>query len=268
LVLAGLSEHKLEETYFELGETVYRPNFKNIKTDEDLAREEFRGAILRYLLGMDYDALIHACFALEAGLLVKDKEKLDRGELEKKDIRSPFTLGRNMGLWLPKSKENKYGKGFVRNKSVIKQLERVKLTRDCHIHGFNFIGFLIKWLKNELAQYKLGLSVLSSVKANIEKANDQKILEAIDKIRDLIPSDLLKTIEPFLNPKAIRMIISDATTATKTIENLSDFSWCAEEEAMKLVEKRLEKYGWDFFHLVAKETLYDTYSVLTYIGIL
>lgn len=267
-ILVGLSKHKLEETYFEFGEKIYRPKFKNIKTNEDLSREEFRGAILRYLLGMDEDALIHACFALEAGLLVKDEEKLKMEELENKDIRHPFTLGKNISLWLPKSKKNKYGKGFIRDKMIIKKLQRVKLTRDCHVHGFNFIASIVMWLKSGLVQYKLGVKLLDSMQVDLEKAKDEEILEKIEVARDFFPSDLIKQIEPFLHPKALRMILSDVITAAKTIENLSNFRWCAEKEPLKLTEKRLRKYGWDFFHLVAKETLYDTYDVLTHIGIL
>jgi len=266
-ILVGLSKHKIEETYFEFGKLVYRPSFKNIKTNEDIVREEFRGAVQRYLLGMDEDALIHACIALEASLLVKDEEKLKNGELKKRDIRYPFTLGKNMSLWLPKSKRNKYGKGFIKDETIIKQLKRAKLTRDCHIHGFNFIASIVLWLKSGLAQYKFGADLLESIKGILEKASNEELLEEIKKIRDFLPSELIDQIGPFLHPEAIRMILSDAMIGVKTIENLSDFRWCAEKEALKLVEERLEKYGWDFFHSVAKETLYDTYTILRRIGI-
>jgi len=268
-ILVGLSKHKMEETYFEFGKLVYRPRFKNIKTNEDIAREEFRGAVQRFLLGMDEDALIHACIALEVGLLVKDEEKLENGELKKKDIRHPFTLGKNVNLWLPKSKRNKYGKGFIKDETIIKQLKRAKLTRDCHIHGFNFIASLVLWLKSGLTQYKFGAGLLESIKAILEKTGDEELLEEIKKIGDFLPPELMDQIGPFLDPKAIRMILSDVTTGVKAIENLSDFRWCAEEEALKLVEERLEKYGLagDFFHFVAKETLYDTYAVLRHINI-
>ena len=268
-ILVGLSKHKMEETYFEFGKLVYRPRFKNIKTNEDIARKEFRGAVQRYLLGMDEDALIHACIALEAGLLVKDEEKLRNGELKKKDIRHPFTLGKNMSLWLPKSKRNKYGKGFIKDEIIIKQLKRAKLTRDCHIHGFNFIASLVLWLKSGLTQYRFGAELLESIKAILENTRDEELLEEIKKIRDFLPSELIDQIGPFLHPKAIRMILSDVIIGFKTIENLSDFRWCAAKEALKLAEKRLQKYGWagDFFHSVAKETLYDTYAILRHIDI-
>lgn len=268
-ILIGLSKHKLEETYFEFGKLAYRPRFKNIKTNEDFAREEFRGAVQRYLLGMDEDSLIHACIALEAGLLVKDDEKLKNGELKKKDIRLPFTLGKNMGLWLPKSKTNRYGKGFIKDEAIIEQLKRAKLTRDCHIHGFNFIASLVLWLKSGLTEYRFGAEFLESIKAILEKTRDEELLEEIKKIRDFLPSELHDQIGPFLHPEAIRMILSDVMSGFKTIENLSDFRWCAQEEALKLVKERIERYGLavGFFQSVAKETLYDTYAVLRHIDI-
>lgn len=267
-ILVGLSKHKIEETYFEFGDKVYRPRFKNIKSNEDLAREEFRGAVLRYLLDMNEDALIHTCFALEAGLLVKDDEKLRSGELRKNDIRRPFTLGKNVKLWSPKSEKNKYGKGFVWNEAILDKLERVELTRNCHIHGFNFIASSVMLLKSELIRYKSALKLLESLALGMEKATDEEILELIEMARGILPSDIMKHVEPLLQPKALRMIVSDVIAATETIENLSDFRWCAEKEPLELAKKRLQKYGRDFFHLVAKEALYDTYAVLTHIGII
>jgi chromosome condensin MukBEF complex kleisin-like MukF subunit len=71
-VLVGLSKHKWNKRILSLENLLYQPSFKNIKTNEDIAREEFGGEIQRYLLGMKEDALIHACIALEAGLLVRD----------------------------------------------------------------------------------------------------------------------------------------------------------------------------------------------------
>jgi hypothetical protein len=253
-IMICLSKYKLEDTYIEFGEMVYRPNFKNIKTNEDLAREEFRGAILRYLLGIDDDAIIHACSALEAGLLVKIEEKIKSGELKEKDIHHPFTLGRNVNLWLPKSAENKYGKGLITDEKIIKKLNRVKTTRDCHFHGFNFIASLMMFYKNQLKQ-SLGIIPLDLVKEHLEKDMDAEDLKKIEKILGL-PSGIVK------------QLISDFNTGIKTIENLSDFNRFAEEKPLKLAKKRIEKYGFDLFHSIAKETLYDTCAILKHIGIL
>jgi len=95
-ILVCLSKHKIEQTYFDLGVLVYHPTLKNTKNNEDIAREEFRGAVLRYLLAMDEDALIHACFAL-AGLPVKDGEKLRSQELDE------TTSFRKISCKLPRS---------------------------------------------------------------------------------------------------------------------------------------------------------------------
>lgn len=111
--------------------------------------------------------------------------------------------------------------------------------------------------------------VSSATFSILEKTRDEEILEEIKKICNLLPSDLIDGIGPFLHPEAIRMILSDVMISVKTIEDLSNFRWCADEEALKLVEERLEKYGLAgyFFHPVAKETLYDTYAVLSHLHI-
>jgi len=123
-------------------------------------------------------------------------------------------------------------------------------------------------LKTGLAEYENVVELLRLVMVDIEEASDEELANGIEQARNFFPSDMMERIKPFLDPKVIRMIMSDVMIGLETIKNLSDFRWCASKDAMKLVEDRVEKYGADFFHLTAKETLCDTYEILTRIGIL
>jgi Leucine-rich repeat (LRR) protein len=191
---------------------------------------------------------------LEAGLLVKIEEKIKKGELKEKDIPHPFTLGRNVNLWLPSSERNRYGRGYITNKRIISKLKRVKTTRDAHVHGFNFIASIVLLCKSPLKANIAGIKLLDLMNEALEKdASEEDVKETG------------KALESF---DITNQFIDDLRTGIKTINNLSNFRWCAEEEPLKLAERRLKKYALDPFHLIAKETLYDTYAVLAHIGIL
>ncbi len=183
---------------------------KNIRENEDLPRDEIRGASQRYIYGNFVDSIIWSCFSIEFGLLVRLDDALS--DTEKKVVPKPFTLARII--------EWAHSFSVLDEKSRNAAKEILKL-RNTHIHGSNFIAALILSYQSSLrSMEKVGIGV-------------EVIERGLDVISALMPkgapSSLLGRYEP-----------SEIVEAFKTIQSLSIFEWCADKKAIKEVEKEVD----------------------------
>jgi len=105
---------------------------KNIKENKDLARDEIRGSVQRYIYGNYLDSIFFSCFSVEFGLLIRLNEILS--EDEKKRAPKPFTLAKIIS-WA-----NTHS---ILDQKHTKIARRILQIRNAHIHGPNFVSALI-----------------------------------------------------------------------------------------------------------------------------
>lgn len=185
--------------------------FKNIRENEDLARDEMRGAAQRYIYGHFVDSIIWSCFSVEFGLLVRLDELLP--DIEKKRVPKPFTLGKIIN-WA-------YAFSILDDASKKAAKEILKL-RNVHIHGSNFISALI-------LSYKGNLEFLEGVGVSVEI-----IEQGLGLFSEIFPEEAMRPFLRHYEP-------SDIAEALKAIQSLSSFEWCADKRRIGSVKRELDK---------------------------
>lgn len=182
---------------------------------EDLAREEFRGAVQRYTLGFYEDAISHACFSVEMALLIKLDEKLSddkkseiyKGINRKEGQPRSFTFGDILSE--AQSKEARIVRGKELGKKIIALLEK----RNTYIHATNFLSGLIITMKGKI---------------NTEIETMLKDLEKIDNI-PLVGSHCLR----------LKVLLEEKH---KLIESFPNFSWCSKDKHRLNTQRSVEEY--------------------------
>lgn len=209
---------EIEGILEDLSKYPYDPinKFRNIQKNEDLPREEFRGAVQRYIYGQFVDSIIYSCFSVEFALLVQLDGILS--EEEKKRVPKPFTLGRIIDWASLPGEKNPYGKGLIRD-GTKNAAKRILELRNTHIHSSNFIS-----------------GVILSYKSIIELAKRAGVspdtIESGFELLKLLPKDaqlLLTQYKP-----------SDVIEAFKNIPSLSSFEWCSNKRLLRSTKEEIE----------------------------
>lgn len=185
--------------------------FRNLKNNEDLSRQEIIGAVQRFIYGTFDDSIIHSCFSVEIGLIVKLNEILS--DEEKQHVPKPFTLARIIS----------YSSKFPRNQPLLADTSltaarAILELRNSQIHGSNFItGIMLGY--REAAK-------------SFEHFNQKEIKQGLKT---------LVTMFPELASISGKYKISDFLAAQKIVKNLSTFEWCSNKAEIDRLKKELER---------------------------
>lgn len=191
--------------------------FRNIQKNEDLPREELRGAVQRYIYGNFVDSILYSCFSVEFALLVKLDKILS--EKEKKSVPKPFTLGRIINWASPQSAKNPHGKGILRNRTK-KAADRILRLRNMHVHSSNFISGVI-------LSYKSAIEVAK--KAGV---SPDTIERGFDYLLKILPKDAQLIVA--------RYKPSDVIDVFKSIPSLSSFEWCCDKRSLRSTKRKIK----------------------------
>jgi len=175
-----------------------------VKEDRDLAREEFRGAVQRYVIGLYEDSIFRSCFSVEMGLLIRISEKLTEDEkktLHAKINRKEKPLSFTFGVIILKAEGLHILEG-----ATLQLAKKILKTRNIHIHAHNFISALI------------GMRTKGAFR-----------LEDVTKSSS-IEESLFK--KPF-----IRLLPPDWEDKLQALRELSNFEWCAKEKSESQLKK-------------------------------
>ena len=117
--------------------------FKNeILELEDLARQEIRASIQKYLLGFYEDSIHHSCASVEMGLLIRLEQKLTEEEKEKiheeinRKSGKPLALTFGEIFKIAKRKEI----GVISDKRLAKNIEMLISRRNTYVHVSNVLS--------------------------------------------------------------------------------------------------------------------------------
>lgn len=209
---------KIKQTLEDLSKYPYDPvnKFRNFQKNEDLPREELRGAVQRYIYGHFVDSILYSCFSVEFALLVELDKRLS--EKEKKSVPKPFTLGRIIDWASPRNKKNPNGKGIIRDKTK-SAAKKILDLRNTHIHGSNFISGVILSYKSVVELAK---------KAGVSPDTIEKGFELLK----ILPKDTQLLLTRY-NP-------SDVIEAFKNIQSLSSFEWCSNKRLLRSTKREVE----------------------------
>lgn len=209
---------EIKEMLEALSKYPYDPvnKFRNLKKNEDLPREELRGAVQRYIYGNFLDSILYSCFSVEFALLVKLDETLS--EKEKKSVPKPFTLGRIIDWASPPSEKNPNGKSIIKDKTI-SATKRILKLRNMHIHCSNFIS-------GSILGYKSIIEIVK--KAGVSPDTIGKGYELLKFLPEEVQL-LLKRYKP-----------SDVIEAFKNIQSLSSFEWCSNKRLLMSTKREVE----------------------------
>jgi hypothetical protein len=202
----------------DLSKYPYDPinKFRNLRNNEDLPRDELRGAVQRYIYGNFLDSILYSCFSVEFALLVKLDKILS--EKEKKSVPKPFTLGRIINWVSPPNKNNPNGKSIIKGKTI-SAAKRILKLRNMHIHSSNFISGAILGYKSVIE---------SAQKTGINPDTIEKGFELLKMLPE--------TVQLFLT----RYKPSDVTEAFRNIQLLSSFEWCSDSNLLKSTKREVK----------------------------
>jgi hypothetical protein len=209
---------EIKEMLEDLSKYPYDPvnKFRNLRNNEDLPREELRGAVQRYIYGNFLDSILYSCFSIEFALLVKLDKALS--EKEKKSVPKPFTLGRIINWSSPPSKKNPNGKSIIKGKTI-SAAKRILKLRNMHIHSSNFISGVILCYKS--------------------------IIEGAQKT-GVSPDTIEKGFELFkILPEEVQQILtrykpSDVIDAFRNIQSISNFEWCSDSKLLRSTKREVK----------------------------
>lgn len=209
---------EIKEMIEDLSKYPYDPvnKFRNLKKNEDLPREELRGAVQRYIYGNFLDSILYSCFSVEFALLVKLDKILS--EKEKKSMSKSFTLGRIIDWASPPTKKNPNGKSIIKDKTI-RAAKRILKLRNMHIHSSNFISGVILGYKSIIESAK---------KAGVSPDTIEKGFE------------LFKMLPEEIQPLLTRYKPSDVIEAFKNIQSLSNFEWCSNKKLLKSTKREVK----------------------------
>lgn len=187
---------------------------------EDLPRQEFRGAVQRYILGFYDDAIYHACFAVEIALLIKLDGKLS--QKEKRSIHETINpkegkpLSFTFGAMFNKAQEKNVG--IISGKKLSKKFVTLIEKRNTYIHVNNFLSGLILTLQKKDPE-------IESILKDIENIENRQFVGRIFSI--------------FLKLPILKLYL---TEQLRLIRALPDFSWCSKDKHRQNTEGQLEEY--------------------------
>lgn len=190
-----------------------------VHQDRDLPREEFRGAVQRYVLGIYEDSMYHSSFSIEMGLIVRLNEKLEHKEkiviheaINRRRNPQSFTFGRIKNL----SEERRLG---ILKKNTIKAVDEILEIRNSHIHAQNFISATI-------------------IQSHRHLKRDSRFEQQIEMALKREPAWKRFVIRFLLR----RFLKLQYLQRKKTIESMSDFRWCARDNILNSVIDDIENY--------------------------
>lgn len=208
---------EIEELLEELSKYPFDPikKFRNIRENEDLARDEIRGAAQRYIYGNFVDSILYSCFSVEFALIIKLDQILS--EAEKKSVPKPFMLGKIINWASQSSIRNPCGKNILDNETR-KAVKDIQDLRNTHIHASNFIAAL-------LLSYRSTLELFNENRVDLEFVE-----EGFELVSKILPKDTIEHLLTSYEP-------SEIVESFNTIKSLSTFEWCANERLLKLVKR-------------------------------
>jgi hypothetical protein len=200
----------------ELGE------FKNeILELEDLARQEFRASIQKYLLGFYEDSIHHSCASVEMGLLIRLEQKLTEEEKEKihEEInrKKGKPLALTFGEIFNRAKEKQIG--IVSEKSLAKKIEVLISRRNTYVHVSN---------------------VLSGIIISLKKLALPEIIDMLDIIPNagMIRGYILSRYEDLLVERQ------------KMLNEIPDLAWCTKDNQREFIQNAVEENWYELLKLV------------------
>jgi hypothetical protein len=266
-ILSGISKVKIEKTIFMMDEIYkYKLPTRNIKDNMDWAREEFRGAIQKYLLGFYKESVISSCNSVEMALLTEHKKRLVSGIISTNDIKPRFTFGDNKALALNTNK------GFISDAHIAGLITDIVLTRNMLIHQHNFMSALMQI-------YKEMLIITPNNSLN------KKIFKRISKITGIDLEILFKMIkemtsdssEPIITRENIlsmlpKQLQNEINRTPDLINNLWDYREFTNQDNINHFNLVLDefwksniKFQLDIFYYLSNKTLNQAYTILKFL---
>lgn len=199
-----------------------KPYTGGIHTFRDIAREEFRAGVQRYLIGFFDDSIHHSTISVETGLLIRLEETLtdeEKTQLHDK-INGERPLSFTFGLIFDEAKRKE--RRIVEDKKIELTISRTIGTRNTHIHGGNFMAASILSMRQNVSlEIKNGLARLE----RLEKRNIAKLIG-----KDFMPIARAKLIE-----------------TQNDINNLPSLEWCTQDKHREKTKEELDAYVTDMF---------------------
>jgi hypothetical protein len=205
----------------EILEKLSRYNL-GIKEDRDLPREEFRGAVQRYVCGLYDDSMYRSLSAAEMGLLVRLNEVLSpeeknslHDEINRERRPRSFTFGVIANI----SEQ----KGILEG-SLISLCNDLLRQRNSQVHTHNFIAAIISIQRKFL--------------------QEDSIKQAQDAITSLGEHGSFreKLVANFVRVWASRMMTPEAIQKAEAYRTMSDFQWCSKDNLRQTVELDVERF--------------------------
>jgi hypothetical protein len=199
-----------------------KPYTGGIHTLRDIAREEFRASVQRYLIGYFDDSIHHSTISVETGLLIRLEETLT--EEEKKQLHDKINgerpLSFTFGVIFDEAKRKE--RRIVEDKGIEHTISRTIGTRNTHIHGGNLTAASI------LSMQQKGTLEIKNGLAQLERLEKRNIAKLIAK--DFMPQARAKLIE-----------------TQNDINNLPSLEWCTQDKHREKTKKELDAYFTDIF---------------------
>jgi hypothetical protein len=265
VILDAISNIKIEKTIIKSkNELTYRADYKNLKENKDFAREDFRGAIQKYLLGFFEESIIASCNAVEIALIVRHNENLILNKISPRDIEHPFTLARNISL-----AKNIHKNGFITDKNIIKTLEDILNIRNMMMHQSNFLFPSIQFYKELVDNSSTDNELLRNVKMYVDTLDEKEFNEIIKKYNIKLSKEDKKRDIKIIKSGLLKEFIKDVENAPAIIHNLSDFKYFTTEKNMRFYNKLLEdflasktSYQMNIFYYLSNKTLKQSFIIL------
>jgi hypothetical protein len=191
----------------ELGE------FKNDVLElEDLARQEFRASIQKYLLGFYEDSIHHSCASVEMGLLIRLEEKLTDKEKEKIHEEINRKKGKPLALTFGEIFNMAKGKevGIICEKKLAKKIEVLISRRNTYVHVSN---------------------VLSGIIISLKKLALPEIINMLDSMPNVnkVGKFILSKYDDFLIERQ------------RMLSEIPDLAWCTKDNQREFIQNAVEE---------------------------
>jgi hypothetical protein len=174
----------------------------------DIARQEFRAAICRYLIGFYEDSIYHSTLSVEMGLLIRLDEELRDEEkaaihdsINSKDSKPPlsFTFGAVF------NEAKKRYDNIIKDVQTEQKIASLIQTRNIHIHASNLTS----------------ASILSMKETGIHQIN-----RSLQQLEELEKNSIARlTLKKWL--QQARELLTENRVV---IANLPSFAWCTKDK--------------------------------------
>jgi hypothetical protein len=191
-----------------------------ISSLDDLPRQEFRGAIQRYLIGFCDDSIYHSCLSVEIALLIllethlskQEKDLIHAGINTKTEKPISFTFG----AILEKCRQ----KNLIIDKKIIEKIEALIEKRNMYIHASNFLSGLIVTLKEN------SVPEIDKILRDFETLEKQPLVGRIAKMN--------YTRLPQLRGYLIQQ--------KELFEKMPTFEWCSKDKHRENAEHGVKQF--------------------------